>query len=192
MSGGVEVRTGHWIVPMGKHKSKPIYPAHAIGPAGTYFRDSFLKSVAYRVLTPMERLVMRDMFRCFSICTRGNKVGIDQHGFEYTFGHCLEPCTDRSFYSAVRRICSVGFFNRAPELEAMRSGSPNKYLPSARWTVYEATESEAEKLRSNDLEKNRRIAKARGRRSAFLANISRPETSNCDSPPDLKPTSGIS
>lgn len=141
---------------MGKRK-KYRTPRHTFG-SGGFLRLywNVLDSVAYRVLTPSQRLVLIDMLREYFGASSFDTDRIPD-GFTYTYGQCTVDITDKTFYSAIRRIRKVGFFDRPIEIQEHRPAAPNRYVPSAAWEKYRPSDIERQKLNEFTVRKKKAI-----------------------------------
>lgn len=129
-----------------------------------------LDSVAYKVLAPMEKLILADMFRGYYRLTNWDRLRLPD-GMIFTWTQCQEIVSERAFQCAVRRICHNGFFCAPPEIQEHRPCAPRRYRASTKWRNYQPTDREAKRLARYLEAKTARTKVKRDRRRRFRENL---------------------
>ena len=132
----------------------------------TLLSDEVKKSVAYRTLTPVARLVVIDMIGKYHLASKGDKVPIMSVGFEYVFERCTEPVSYNGFYLAITAICEHGFFETPPELQSLTVAQPAVYVPSRKWKTWHEPLAIA-KLARREQKKRGRVHRDKQRRTRY-------------------------
>lgn len=140
--------------------------------------DELCESPAYRVLTPSERIVLVDFLRTYSRASSWDSEPVPD-GFNFSFAHCKEVVSEKWFYSAIKRILAVGFFDCPPEIQEGKPMAPRRFVPSRRWAKYKPSATEAKQLARFENGKRKRLDRHRKRRTDFRAGL--------DSPNEEKP-----
>ena len=135
---------------------------------GVYITDELRASLAYKTLTPQERLVLLDMIRVFNKASSGDRHPIADTGIVFTLSMTIEEVDEKSFSVARRRICQRGFFSRVPELESARPGAPHIYMPDTRWRTYTPTPDEQERIQRKAARKAEALSRGSRRKREFL------------------------
>lgn len=128
--------------------------------------EELKKSVAYKVLTSTQRLILLDMIRVYAKASGSGKHRIDG-GFPYTFSICTENVCETSFQKGVREILKRGFFDAPATLQDDRPASAKRYVQSRKWEDYKPAKEELQKLNRYDLRKSKRIIEKRKRVTNF-------------------------
>jgi len=142
-------------------------------PRGTYGRggfvmvyDSLRQSIAYRVLTSTQKIVLFDWLRLYMRLSNFDKEPLPD-GFSYAFSNCTEPVDEGTFYQARQRIADVGFFEQRNDLKRLVPGAPDVFSPSSAWMQYKPTDEEAARLDKADRRKRRSLERGQTRKSLF-------------------------
>jgi hypothetical protein len=139
-----------------------------------------LESDAWNALTPLQHDVLIDMFRVYLLQSKFDTVFMDR-GLAFTWAHCPFPISEESHSEAIKQIVRVGFFDRAPQYDDGRPGSPRMFTISRRWREYRLTEMEKSKRDLHFQAKSERLRGKRARRRQFLATL--PDRKKCT--PDI-------
>jgi len=155
------------------HKHAKIFDHYGTG-HGLFLRDEIREALAYRVLSPVERLVLMEWLRTYGKASAGDTVDLSDTGVLFCFSQVREDIGERSFQRARQRLIRAGWFQGAPHLKPLRPGAPNRYLPSTDWRAYKPTAAEAEALRKRDAIKAASLRRARRRRVDFCVQNLKP------------------
>ena len=141
---------------------------------GTYGRGRFLmlsdelqQSAAYRVLSPIQKLVLLDMLRLYGRLSRFDREPLPD-GFSYTFKNCLEGINETSFYDARKRLVDVGFMVRRDDLKRLTPGAPDVFSASSGWMKYQPSDAESARLASSEQRKQNSLARGQARKRRFI------------------------
>lgn len=124
--------------------------------------------MAYRVLSHVERLILRDCIRAYNRQSKFDRE-LPKGGFTYTWEQCTEDVSERAFREAMKRLVRIGWIEWPPEVQDNRPASARRYMPSQKWNEYKPSASEREKLTKYDQMKAGRCIEKRRRRQNYLS-----------------------
>jgi hypothetical protein len=136
--------------------------------------DELRLSLAYKILTHTQKLILIDMLRVYCSASWWDTQPVNAEAFCYTYKQCTETVSDKCFHGAVRRICRVGFFDAPLEIQEQAPAAPRRYRPSTDWRRHEPTRDEKRKIYRFEANKKSRITKKKRRRADFRAKLGAP------------------
>lgn len=152
---------------MGKRKKLPRRGTFGSGSFIVLYED-MLSALAFRVLSPTEKLVLVDMLRIYRKASKGD-TGVVLGGFNYTWSHCKTDVSERAFYKSRRRIVELGFFKVLGEDQAGRLGESHRFSTSELWKKDErVTAEQRRKLMKSDEAKKAKLKRGRDRKTDYL------------------------
>ncbi len=141
---------------------------------GTYGTGGFLMvsdalqgSTAYRVLTPIQKLVLFDMMRLYMRLSGFDKEPLPD-GFSFAFTNCRELIDETSFYDARKRLVEIGFLERRDDMKRLTPGAPDVFSASSKWMHYQPSTAEAARLRTMEQRKQRSLERGQARKRLFI------------------------
>lgn len=141
---------------------------------GTYGTGGFLmvsdalqESTAYRVLTPVQKLVLFDAMRLYMRLSRFDREPLPD-GFSFAFTNCRELVDETTFYAARKRLVDIGFLERRDELKRLTPGAPDVFSASSKWMHYQPSVAESARLRTMEQRKQRSVERGQARKRLFI------------------------
>jgi hypothetical protein len=121
--------------------------------------EGMRKSVAWKVLTATQRLILLEMLSVYYIVSLGNKAKIGDTGFAFTYSRCTVECSEITFRHSRERFLDIGWFKAPPMIQSTVPGSATLFAPCREWGQYEAIESEARGLKKRAKGKAARLTR---------------------------------
>jgi len=159
---------------MGKGKNKGYPKLGFLGDSKRFTRlhDDRIESDAFQVLAAQSQasaLILMDMDRAYSRASFSDTESVTANGFMYAWASCTILVTDKTFYKAVKEICRLGFYRRAPELEPNRPLSGHIYVPDRAWKDYHPTRDERRLLNRKKASKSKRVKDQKQRKAEAIS-----------------------
>lgn len=111
-------------------------------------RHDLLLSPAYLVLSPIQRLILRDFIERYERASRFDKSWwAHKQSLSYTYVECAEPCGRATFYRALTALERVGFIRRTTRRKE-HDPQDTRWQPADRWKNYVPQETEVPALRA--------------------------------------------
>ena len=119
------------------------------------------ESDAVITLSPIQRCILVDMLRKYYKDSRIEKKDLSLEGFTFSYRNCSIPCSDKSFYKALKEFVRRGLFELLPEHQREGLTAATRYSPTRKWKFW----SDSEAVRRRDAKKQRRMNSWERRRS---------------------------
>lgn len=120
----------------------PNYGTFGTDKRFTKFNHELYRSAAYHSLTPIQRLVLRDMIGEYMIHSEYDSVHKKTtESFIFSFLDCKERIKQTAFYHSIRCIIRNGFFRTDPENPAI-NGASQRFFSSDFWRDFQPSQTE--------------------------------------------------
>jgi len=130
----------------------------------------FMDSKAFKALTDAQKVVLLHVLRAYCEVSRWDVVNLYAVGFTCPF-RADYGCDRKTWKTALRRLCAVGFLDYPPELQDTRPCQPMRFRMSERWKAYRPTEAEAEREAARLARERKRADEDRARLKRALQSL---------------------